>query len=118
MYLYQSTISRILLYPALLSLLLSLGYANIIFNLILYVKFNIITYSSIKSFSTYNTNKFNIWSFFDYENTEYVGDCYVLCTVNLSYPHFIMICMTLAKPLNVELYFLYYPNLLQEAEYE
>ena len=27
-------------------------------------------------------------------------------------------CMTLAKPLNVELYFLYYPNLLQEAEYE
>ena len=81
MYLYQSTISRILLYPALLSLLLSLGYANIIFNLILYVKFNIITYSSIKSFSTYNTNKFNIWSFFDYENTEYVGDCYVLCTV-------------------------------------
>ena len=38
MYLYQSTISRILLYPALLSLLLPLGYANIIFNLILYVK--------------------------------------------------------------------------------
>ena len=58
-----------------------LGYANIIFNLILYVKFNIITYSSIKSFSTYNTNKFNIWSFFDYENAEYMGDCYVLCTV-------------------------------------
>ena len=81
MYLYQSTISRILLYPALLSLLLPLGYTNIIFNLISYVKFNIITYSSIKSFSTYNTNKFNIWSFFDYENAEYMGDCYVLCTM-------------------------------------
>lgn len=79
MYLYQSTISRILLYPALLSLLLSLGYVNIIFNLILYVKFNIITYSSIKSFSTYNTNKFNIWSFsiMRTQNTWAIAMCYV-----------------------------------------